>query len=99
MICDGSDLCCCARFHRAELLIALGVPQLVESDVENHQQLKTSSDQTNGDVVHCHHLRGLVLDHVVEELVKSFRHAETTEIFHSKDERCVSLDITVYNVE
>ena len=80
MICDGSDLCCCARFHRAELLIALGVPQLVESHVENNQELETSSDETNGDVVHRHHLRRLVLDHVVQELVQSFGDTETAEI-------------------
>ena len=81
MIRDGSDLCCGAGLHRTELLVTLGIPELVESHVEDHQQLEASSDQANGDIVHRHHLWGLVLDHIVEELVKSFRHTETTEIF------------------
>ena len=72
MICEGSDLCGGAGLHRAELLVTLGVPQLVESHVENHQQLQTSPDQSYRDVVHRHHLRGLVLDHIVQELVESF---------------------------
>ena len=72
MICDRSDLCCSAGLHRTELLVALGVPQLVESHVEDHQQLEPSSDETNGDIVYRHHLRSLVLDHIVEKLVESF---------------------------
>ena len=72
MICDGSDLCGGAGLHRTELLVSLGVPQLVESHVEDHQQLEASSDQANGDIVYRHHLGGLVLDHIVEKLVESF---------------------------
>ena len=72
MICDRSDLCRSAGLHGTELLVTLGVPQLVESHVEHHQQLEPSSDETNGDIVDGHHLRSLVLDHVVEKLVESF---------------------------
>ena len=80
MICAHSDLSGGAGLHGTELLVSLGVPQLVESHVENNQELETSSDETNGDVVHRHHLRGLVLDHVVQELVQSFGDTETAEI-------------------
>ena len=69
MICGLSYLSGGAGLHRAELLVALSVPELIEGHVEHHQQLETSSDETNGDIVYGHHLRGLVLDHIVEKLV------------------------------
>ena len=72
MICDRSDLCRSAGLHGTELLVTLGVPQLVESHIEDHQELQAPSDQSNGDIVDGHHLRSLVLDHVVEKLVESF---------------------------
>ena len=83
MICAHSDLSGGAGLHRTELLVSLGVPQLVESHVEHHQQLEASSDQANGDIVDRHHLRGLVLDHVVQELVESFGDTETAEILRN----------------
>ena len=69
MICVRSDLSRSAGLHRTELLVALSVPELIEGHVEHHQQLETSSDETNGDIVYGHHLRGLILDHIVEKLV------------------------------
>ena len=36
-------LSCGARLYRAELLVSLGVPELVETNVENYKQLQTTS--------------------------------------------------------
>ena len=40
----GEYLCGCAGLHSGELLVALGIPQLVQSDVEHHEQLETASE-------------------------------------------------------
>ena len=68
-----------AGLHSAELLVALGVPQLVQSHIKDHQELQAPPDQSDGDIVDSHHLRSLVLDHIVQQLVEGLRHTETTQ--------------------
>ena len=37
-----------AGLHSGELLVSLGVPELVQRDIEHHQQLETASEEREG---------------------------------------------------